>query len=139
MCDINKKTKLKTVTVYKLCHKIGNKYYAYFSGMEISTGNVVNFKNTCDSHFLNRINKENSPIYNENMIGRTSGFKLKKDVEYLLEHIKKHNPFNCGKVILKIKLGGDIMKGSGKNIIMDDYLDSTITYAGTEIVEMQEV
>ena len=141
MCDINKKTKLKTVDIYKICWKRGDKYYAYFSGMEISVGNVIDFVSTCDERFLNRINHIYTDIHNVNMIGRTSGFKLKRDAQYLLEYINKRTPLRNHRVLLKIKIGGDIMQGTGKKIIKDVRLDndSVITYAGTEILEIQEV
>lgn len=35
MCDIDKKTRLKTVSVYKVCLEFKDVYYGYFSHMEI--------------------------------------------------------------------------------------------------------
>ena len=45
------------------------------------------------------------------------------------------------RVLLKIKIGGNIMQGTGKRIVKDTRLDtdSVITYAGTDVLEIREV
>lgn len=94
-----------------------------------------------DESFLNRINNKYSEIHNVNMIGKTSGFKLKRDAQYLLDYINNRCPLRKDRVLLKIKIGGNIMQGTGKRIVKDTRLDtdSVITYAGTDVLEIREV
>lgn len=138
MCDINQATDLKTVNVYKVCYKIRNKYYACFSHIKIFVGSV----SISTSHYRERLKvmyAPSFPVYNENMIDKTTGFKNLKHARYLQKRFKKIIHDDEEMVILKIKLGGEIMQGTGKNIVTSSILDSAITYAGTEILEIEEV
>ena len=126
MCDINKKTKLKTKTIYKVVIQKDEEYLAVYSKMPISIGEIdKNFN--CVSH------PKISSLYNENMIGRTSGFGSKK-VAFLL----KNHTWRSDLVILKMVIGGDIMQGTTAKI-SGELPEHYTTYAGTEILSFEEV
>ncbi len=142
MCNINKKTQKKSVVVYKVCRKMmdGN-YYAYFSGMKIETGLVKNMpfffpKRAKNTHpFITYPKGDYSQFYNKNIVGKTSGFELLKIAK---EFLKDTNP-RTSNVILKLTLGGDIMKGTGDRIVRNPIVNGAIVYAGTEILNVEVV
>lgn len=150
MCDINKKTRLKSVAVYKVCIKIDNKYYAYFSGMEVKVGKVKNlpfYTNENGSYgiFKNRYvyktltgGSAYSPNYNENLIGKTSGFKLMKVAKILFTRVNILKPNSI--VIVKLLIAGDIMQGTGEGILRGSQnISSSTVYAGTQILAVKEI
>lgn len=69
------------------------------------------------------------------MVGRVSGFRHRRDVN---EFYKEQKRFEAGVVLLKMTLGGVILKGDGSNIASNIPTDA-ITYAGTEIIDFKEV
>ena len=151
MCDINKKTRRKSVVVYKVCRKIDGKLYAYFSGMEVKTGSVKDMEffhaekgQYYPFHMKHVITRANGEVaysknYNKNLIGRTSGFQSLKiaKIFYLMCRYGILNPY--GNVIVKLSLGGDIMQGTGEGVTRHKEITESITFAGTEILGVEEV
>lgn len=151
MCDINKKTRRKSVVVYKVCRKIDGKLYAYFSGMEVKTGSVKDMEffhakkgQYYPFHMRYVITRPNGEVaynknYNKNLIGRTSGFQLLETAKifYSVCTFSYINPE--GNVILKLTIGGDIMQGTGEGIMKHRKVTESITFAGTEILNVEEV
>jgi hypothetical protein len=152
MCDINKKTKLKTVVVYKVCRYMhDDKYYAYFSGMEVCRGKVK------DLPFYQRTEGHNNPFiirytfnnlngeltynrnYNKNLLGRTSGFKLLKTAKAFMMMVRSGYSSSSNCYILKLTLGGDIMQGTGEGIAKNPDIRNSTVYAGTEILSVEKV
>ena len=139
MCDINKKTQRKTVVVYKVVEKKGGKYFSCLSGMRLNVG-ILNPKYR--SRYI-----ENQ-YFNTNMIGKTSGFKLKSDAILYCKEIRRKTPdYLAGYlpkikkgdlIILKIVLGGEIMEGTANNIC-ESIRDDHITFAGSKILSFNEV
>ena len=143
MCDLKSKSKLETVTVYKLCRKHKNKYYAYFSGMEISVGNVadMSFKSKVGDKRFRKYSNDKSrygyKLYNELAVGRTTGFLSKRMATNL--QFGDGGP-SCGAVLLEIVIAGDIVRGTGSHIIgYWEELNKAIVYAGRQIVSYKEV
>ena len=58
-------------------------------------------------------------------------------IDKLVGQLNKRRQIQIG----KIKIGGNIMQGTGKRIVKDTRLDtdSVITYAGTDVLEIREV
>lgn len=131
MCDIKTKTNLTTKTVYKVVRKEDKDYYAYFSGFPIKIGKVdLHWDDKHNDNFMKYNPASN--LYNYIMTGKTSGFAK------LISAQKLHKVLNYANVILKMKLGGEIWKGTGKNI-SDNISERIITYAGTEILSFKEI
>lgn len=145
MCDINKKTRLKKVTVYKVCRKFNDQYYAIYSRFNVKVGVVKDLlkeqilKETYNLEFiycyLDLYEAANS-FYNSNIINRTTGFKQKCAA---IELYKRSKISYDNLVILKLVLGGDIMQGTGKGTTHSKIVETGIVYAGTEILEVKEV
>ena len=130
MCDISKKSKFKTKTVYKavvLCSD--GTYLSAFAGAPLAVGLVPNFRK--DQLRYSGWFNPSHPLH-----GKISGFAQKQDAlklseaDYLLSH-----PIR----VLKIKLGGTILVGSTKGIDSQLIPPNHITYAGTEILSMEEI
>jgi len=144
MCDLKSKSKLETVKVYKVCTKDKDKYYAYFSGMEISVGNVADMPLRCVlecgkkfREYTNDENKYGSKLYNRLAVGRTSGF-LSKRIATNLQY-GDGGPYG-GTVLLEMVIADDIVRGTGSNIMgFWKELDKSIVYAGRQIVSYKEV
>jgi hypothetical protein len=135
MCNITKKTDKKTVTVYKAVIKDGENYYAFFSGIKIGVGTV---KPQIDADYVKNIYLyrgyfKHDSIYNENMVGKTSGFAKHKTAKLLLSEC-----FYTEAVILKMVLGGEIWEGNAEHIACE-INPSEVVYAGTEILSFEEV
>jgi hypothetical protein len=140
MCDINEKTKFKTKTIYKVVEKHNDKYYSVFAAKEISVGKVspltpeevienleiMGWSYVDPREYTHPV----SPKFNDNMVGKTSGFAK-------IGPAKALQMGNEKEVVLKMVIGGDIMKGTSANIAGLD--PNYITYAGTEILSMEEV
>lgn len=139
MCDINKKTKYTTRIVYKVVHKIDGNYYALYSGLPISIGKVdarwrlSKLKEDIRDNYDFSNFTTDTWFYNRNIIGKTSGFAILKAAKILKSESHRED-----KKILKIKLGGEIWKGTSKNIL-SKYFDNYIVYAGTEILSFEEI
>jgi len=130
MCNLKEKTDLKTVTIYKAVEKIGGKYYAFFAGTLIKLGTVEpqSYKNV-HKRFKHRVD-DWYISFNDNMVGKCSGFKMKSDAIRLAD--------GKNDAVLKIKLGGEIWIGDALNI--DMYIpDDHIIYAGSEILSFEEI
>ena len=141
MCDISKKTKLKTKTVYKAVLKIKRNYYSIFSGKKLTVGRVEPLTKR-EARFYGRY-VSRSPLnyfdeddwaYNPEMVGRVSGFGKMKDAM-----IQSNTCWAKGRGrVLRVVLGGDIMKGTCQKINLDINWPNP-TYAGTEIISMEEI
>lgn len=148
MCDIRTLTTHKTKTVYKVVFKKEGKYITPLTYMVITIGKVAKMK------FIKRfmpfsdyfyvklvpvsysaITLPSSPYYNFHMTGKTSGFSSLK-----IARIYKNTFYERDlMVILKIKLGGSIYSGTGRNTMDSKLADSAIVYAGSEILSIEEV
>lgn len=139
MCDVNIRTKYTTRIVYKVVHKIGEKYYALYSGLPIRLGNVdkrwrlSKLKESIRDSYDFNVFTSDEWSYNRNIVGKTTGFALLEAAKILKQESSKED-----KTVLKIKLGGEIWKGTGKNIL-SSYFDKYIVYAGSEILSFEEV
>lgn len=146
MCNISQPTKFKTKTVYKVVRKVDDQYYSLFSLHHLEVGTVkpidsdevfsikdVIFSDSAGTS-VNDYLKKHSPIYNHHMEGRTSGFNSKRAACDLIEDMSM---FKNPMVLLKVVLGGDILKGTAARCrsLNPNY----ITYAGTEILSMEEI
>ncbi len=152
MCDINKETKYKTRIVYKVCYKIDNKYYSYFAGMLIKEGKVETRTQSPHKYLPLTISEmeitdyhQGGSLFNKNLVGRTSGFaSLDIAKQYILRlklqniNFYKRRYLRPRVVLLRIKIGGSIFKGSTKNISVSIPSDS-VTYAGSEILSFEEI
>jgi len=143
MCDIRQQTNLKTKTVYKVVYKANGKYYAVFSGLRLEIGFVQKMlrfdsvieddnKDASILQSFNSFHKTSSTCYNPLMSGRTSGFSSLKAAEILARCCYPS-------IILKIQLGGSILKGTSANILRDPTFQRYITYAGTEVLSIKEI
>ena len=145
MCNIHKKTSLKRVVVYKIVIKQVNDYYAFFSGYRITTGSVKsNFykepaiPTNSESHIgrFALYSPEDHGLYNPLMIGRTSGFKMKKALSrFYFEERPRHKGHLK---VLRMTLAGTIYKGDA-TLISRVIENHEIVYAGSKIVDFKEV
>ena len=146
MCDINKKTRIKRATIYKVAvkDKEGN-LFSYFAGWPVKLGPVGEFQKPGrlgDHSFTHHETCE--PLYNENLIGRTSGF-AKLSVAKKLYDYNDYNRSDGGDVssesalsIVRLTIGGSIMKGSSA-MISSSLPDYEVVLAGTEVFSIKEV
>ena len=137
MCDISKPTKLKEITVYKVATKSQSGYLSAFVEAPIKLGEVKPFEMT---GILVLKYGYNSALFNINMIRRSSGFKSKEAAQKLADFFANNSEDennNENLIVLKIKLGGSIMRGTSNYIGGIDA--SHITYAGTEILSIEEI
>jgi hypothetical protein len=149
MCDISKPTKFKTKTVYKVVAKVNDRYRSVLSFSTLSIGKVMPltrlealYGNQIGTDSVNYLN-EHDVFFNHNMVNRVSGFGRKDDAEVfmrdcgggdIIDIVREHFPV----VILKLKLGGSIMEGTTNRI--DKFIPNHHkTYAGTEILSMEEI
>ena len=152
MCDIKKETKYKSRIVYKVCYKIDDQYYSYFAGMLIKEGKVETRTQSPHKYLLLTIPElgitdyhQGENLFNKNLVGRTSGFASLDIAEQFILRLKLQN-INFYKlrylkprvVLLKVKIGGSIFKGSTKNISFYTPSDG-VTYAGSEILSFEEI
>jgi hypothetical protein len=136
MCNITKKTKKKTVTVYKAVYKLGKYYYSCFAGTRITVGKVKpqtekdynKISNITDSANFFETYDQN---WNNQMVGKTSGFAKKSNAVKL-------SPCYSNRCVIKIQLGGEIWQGDAYNISSNIPYDE-ITYAGTEILSFEKI
>jgi len=135
MCDINKKTDLTTKIIYKVVRILDGKYYAYYSGLPIEIGKVDSSWEDKKHKWPDYLHYKFTRLYNNNMIGKTSGFATLKAAMILKQNCKYYQDTTT---ILKIKLGGEIWKGNGKNI-SSVISNDIVTYAGTEILSFEEI
>lgn len=139
MCDISIQTRFKTKTVYKVAYQILGAYYSMFAGMLLNIGQVSKmplYKGGVHHRFIRY--KECPELFNPHMQGRTSGFKTKRAALELVKNtLNVEIPAMSYTVILKIKLGGNIIQGTSAGIggVSSRY----VTYAGTEILSLEEV
>ena len=105
--------------------------------MEIKKGVV-----TTNTHeFNHRVPKYRSytsfrNFYNELAIGRTTGFKSRKIAE-------KFHSLMCSSfyeyVVIKMKITGDIVEGTGADLSGLSIIDDGIVYAGKKILSFEKV
>jgi hypothetical protein len=149
MCNINSKTDLKTKTIYKAVKKYRGRYFSYFSGFEIKLGPVdLDWKVTKlaaiegleERNLLHArpYNPTMEFLYNENMVGKTSGFGEEKWAKHLAFGRSRYHMKEVHLAILKIKLGGEIWEGTAAKIGAGIPVDIK-TYAGTEILSFEEL
>ena len=147
MCNINKKTKYKTRIIYKVCYKCKDNYYSIFAGMKIEIGKIADFIRLSHLPINSRYivfhqYKIGDWLYNNNLIGRTSGFK---DKEVAFELLRRQLSFEDNNnvivaepVVLKIKIGGSIFQGDS-SLISHGLPNDKVTYAGSEILSFEEI
>jgi hypothetical protein len=141
MCNISKKLNAKSVVVYKVArvgvNEAAGKYFSCFSGYTLEVGPVKNEWKV--PGWARDYNKEKgfSPLYNENMINRVSGFKDLKyaAILYADGNVNKYEIFG----VLKIVLKGDLMEGTGANMGRFGEYDKAVIYAGKEIVSIEHL
>ena len=141
MCDIRNKTDLSKITVYKLVKTdIQNNYYAFYSGLPIQLGKIeLDWDGSkIERTFFDQYDFQDfihSFLFNGFMNGKMSGFATLEMAKKLLS---KTVYGGDNKTILKIELGGEIWKGTSKNISI--YIpDDGIIYAGTEVLSFKEI
>ena len=140
MCDLKSKSKLETVTVYKVCYEFEGRYFAIFSGMEVKTGPVedMEFMGLVDGvRFLNRAAHTSHPLHNPLALGRTSGFKSKRIAARL--RFSRQQKSKLRTVILEIELADDIVRGTGEKVMRDEVMNKSIVYAGKTVMSLKEV
>lgn len=138
MCDINKQTKLKKVTVYKVARKMEDgSYNSWIANVPIKLGKCPKYSNDGRESTDPVGNYISSCNYNSNMIGRCSGFKILMSINQE-RYRKLYNFPEYTLCILRLQLSGNIMKGTAKDISY--YIsDNEITYAGTCIDSIKEI
>lgn len=136
MCRLNRKTKRKSATIYKVVLKVDDKYYSYFAGTEIKIGKVEpqtsddNKRRSKMFYGLGHEYRFGNPWYNEHMVGRTSGFTDRLSAKIFLNQCS-------GEVrILKLNIGGEIWEGSGDSV--GKGLEKSMILAGDEILSFEE-
>jgi len=148
MCNISKKTRRKTVTVYKVAVKFNDSYRSPFTFKKLILGKVKPLTEleakTGATKGLNsmRYFDPTFQFYNWNMLGKTSGFYTKRAAKEVFNHTYGliHDlkaTWGLTAVILKVTLGGEIWEGSAKRICEEYEKDRT--FAGTEILSMEEI
>jgi hypothetical protein len=138
MCNLLRKTRKKTATVYKVVFKNKNTYYSYYAGTRIRLGEVKkqdkkDYKNLYRFGNKVMIYQPGLLIFNEIMIGKCSGFARLRTAKRLIERRT-----NESIRILKIELGGEIWYGNSFSIIRTINSDEAV-FAGTEILEFKEI
>lgn len=131
MCDISIKTNLKSKTIYKVAFKDDNEYFAIFSLLNLKIGKVSVPSNIKDYY-------KYDVIYNPLMVDKTSGFSSLRAAIRLLNYKLISGYYHHKIVILKMKIRGNILKGTSDRISLY-FPKDFITYAGEEIVSMEEV
>ena len=148
MCDIKEKTRFKTKTVYKVVEKCGGNYYSYYTGKPVTVGKVTPLTEKELEFFMTEVGFDvryaynptafkkayiigGTRIFNKKMMGKISAFASLSVAKRLKESI----PDPCE--ILKIKLGGEILKGTSDKMgyIPPHY----VTYAGSEVLSIKEI
>ena len=131
MCDIGEETKFKSKVVYKVVYTIDGKHYSIFSGLKIKLGAVrnMNKRKTIGYMTFNTYGKYDH-FYNENMIGRTTGFEKLSSAQELAR-------VQSSRRVIKIKLGGKLLKGTAKRLLCNGYKHKV--YAGTRILSITEI
>jgi len=140
MCKLITKTKFKTKTVYKLVLKYNGEFYSYYTGYKMHLGKIQ--ESWCAPEIdVDWNDYSDDVLYNNLMLGKTSGFSEKLWAIKLKDTSRKYENFNLKdieRVILKIQLGGEIWKGNGSRI--SNYIpDNIVIYAGSEILSMSEI
>ena len=132
MCDIKEKTQLKTMTVYKAVYRNDkDEYLSPFAETPVEIGKVPNFTREVLCGMFQDILHP--------MRGHISGC-LKKAHAIIISKASCFDNWQNNMKIVKIKLGGDILKGSTSGILDENELTSNgIIYAGSEILSIEEV
>ena len=134
MCDIKKKTQLKTMTVYKAVFKTKDgKYISPFAQALITIGDVPQYK---EDELACGYRSKRHPMY-----GYVSGCLKKQHAITIatLPYIGFNMP-HADPIVIKIKLGGNILKGSTAGIAKTQELTwGGITYAGNVILSIEEI
>ena len=128
MCNLTKKTNLKTVVIYKAVRKIYDKFYGNIAGTEVKLGKVIPQQKQEFQFYWARWFKLYTPFYNKNMIGKCSGFATRENAHLLFGN----------NIVLKITLSRTIWRGTAKDISRD-ISDRAVIYAGTKILSIEEV
>lgn len=137
MCDIKQKTDLKERTIYKCVIKRGDEYISPFAYKTVCLG-VVN-PLTPDEYHLNggygvgyNPYQKGGSLFNKAMVGLCSGFATLRGAQECTATC-----YGRCFVIIKMRIGGDIWKGTSKNIW--DERARFVTYAGSEILSFVEI
>jgi len=94
MCDIIGKLNQKTATVYKMAMEINGKFYSVLTDIEYKTGPVqiaTTYSKVFGSMDWCTFLSINSFFYLKELIGKTTGYKRKNAILYLMETNKKLN------------------------------------------------
>ena len=129
MCNLTKKTNLKTVVIYKAVRKIDDKFYGNIAGTEVKLGKVIpQQEQNILFHWARVFRSEHSAYFNKNMIGKCSGLATEENAHLL----------SGNNIVLKITLSGTIWRGTAKDISRD-ISERAVIYAGTQILSIEEV
>ena len=147
MCNISKPTQLKTITVYKIVYKAEGKYFGLYSHMPVVLGTVPKIDNSTEIELKVKaiLGRKLSfwgsgwAGHNPLMPGKISGFAKRSVAKQLIE-CTSERPIEeaTSIIIIKIKLGGTILMGTSENISNGININH-ITYAGTEILSIEEI
>lgn len=109
MCDIIGKLNQKTATVYKMAMEINGKFYSVLTDIEYKTGPVqiaTTYSKVFGSMDWHTFLSISSYFYLKELIGKTTGYKRKNAILYLMENKQK-----VEYVILKMVLSGNLLEG----------------------------
>ena len=109
MCDIIGKLNQKTATVYKMAMEIDGKFYSVLTDIEYKTGPVqiaTKYSKVFGSMDWHTFLSISSYFYLKELIGKTTGYKRKNAILYLMENKQK-----VEYVILKMVLSGNLLEG----------------------------
>jgi len=143
MCHLTTETKLTRKTVYKICHKVNGNYFGMFAGMLIEKGPVLDEecwrnKRPDDMHYSSYNTWDY--LFNVLAVGRCSGFSSKRSIKnyFHSESAYYNKTFGVTLAVLKMTLGGSIVKGDARGIA-GMVSDKALIYAGTEIIDFEEI
>ena len=131
MCNIIGKLNQKTATVYKMAMEINGKFYSVLTDIEYKTGPVQiatkysKIFGYMDWHTFLSIS---SYFYLKELIGKTTGYKRKNAILYLMENKQKVEYVEY--VILKMVLSGNLLEGE---------LGSNPTVSGSYIKSIKKI
>jgi hypothetical protein len=151
MCDISMETKFKSKTVYKVAFQSRNgRLYSPFTYYPLKVGKVKDdwekMQKMCRKILegTHQVFIKGSNMYNWHMRGMVSGFGLLSDAVAMVNDdssVFSHTAMAKKKgrlIILKLTLGGKILKGSTKHIC-STVPNNHVAYAGSVIKSIQKL
>lgn len=149
MCNIHKKTYFTTKTIYKAVKKMQGRYFSFYSGFEIKLGPVdpewslskldssIKCKWRASTWMGVRPYLPSMTLYNPDIVGKVTGFGKEKWAKLVFNKPRFQKP-DVEFAILKMVLGGDIMKGDATGVAKF-IPDKIVTWAGSEILSFEEI